>query len=160
VINLKKLIKLICISKPFKVNIKELSSKIGTSDYQTLYRYLEYLKRAKILHLLGQKIKGDNLFTKPKKLYLANTNLHFAYCQNSEIGTIREVFFASMFEQKRLNYTKIGDFLVDETYTFELGGAKKSFNQIKDVKNSFVIADDIEVGFGSKIPLWFFGFLY
>ena len=56
--------------------------------------------------------------------------------------------------------SKQGDFLVDETYTFEIGGAKKSFNQIKDVENSFVVADDIEVGFGAKIPLWLFGFLY
>ena len=26
--------------------------------------------------------------------------------------------------------------------------------------NSYVVADDIEVGFGAKIPLWLFGFLY
>ncbi len=32
--------------------------------------------------------------------------------------------------------------------------------QIKDLKNSFVAADNIEVGFGNKIPLWLFGFLY
>jgi len=36
----------------------------------------------------------------------------------------------------------------------------KSFKQIKDLENSFVVADDIEVGFGNKIPLWLFGFLY
>jgi len=29
----------------------------------------------------------------------------------------------------------------------------KSFKQIADVKNSFVVADDIEVGFWNKIPL-------
>jgi hypothetical protein len=59
-----------------------------------------------------------------------------------------------------LNYTDKGDFLVDEKYTFEIGGASKNFKQIKDVKNSFVVADDIEVGYGAKIPLWLFGFLY
>ena len=30
----------------------------------------------------------------------------------------------------------------------------------KDVPNSFVVNDDVEVGFGNKIPLWLFGFLY
>jgi len=60
----------------------------------------------------------------------------------------------------KVNYSKIGDFLVDEKYIIEIGGAKKSFNQIKDINDSFVVADDIEVGFGSKIPLWLFGFLY
>jgi len=28
------------------------------------------------------------------------------------------------------------------------------------IENSFIASDDIEVGFGNKIPLWLFGFLY
>jgi hypothetical protein len=43
---------------------------------------------------------------------------------------------------------------------FEVGGKNKGFKQIKDMSNSFVVADDIEVGSGAKIPLWLFGFLY
>ena len=77
------------------------------------------------------------------------------------MGSIRESFFISqLINFYSIYYVNKGDFLVDETYTFEIGGAKKSFNQIKDVENSFVVADDIEVGFGAKIPLWLFGFLY
>jgi len=49
---------------------------------------------------------------------------------------------------------------LDDKYVVEIGGKNKSFKQIKDVPNSYVIADDIEVGFGNKIPLWLFGFLY
>jgi len=33
-------------------------------------------------------------------------------------------------------------------------------HKIKDISNSFTVADDIEVGFKNKIPLWLFGFLY
>ena len=160
IINLKKLVKLVCLSKPFKINLKELSSKIGTSDYQTLYRYLEYLKRGKIFNILRPKSKGDSIFVKPDKLYLSNTNLHFSYCQTSEIGTIREVFFMSMFDTDRLEAISKGDFLVDEKYIFEIGGAKKSFKQIKDIENSYVVADDIEIGSSNKIPLYLFGFMY
>lgn len=29
-----------------------------------------------------------------------------------------------------------------------------------DLSNSFVVNDGVEVGIGSKIPLWLFGFLY
>ena len=54
---------------------------------------------------------------------------------------------------------KAGDFIVGE-FVFEIGGAKKGFEQIKDMPNSFIAADDIEVGVGNKIPLWLFGFLY
>jgi hypothetical protein len=55
---------------------------------------------------------------------------------------------------------KNADFYVEERYTFEIGGKNKSYKQIADVNNSYVVADDIEVGFGNKIPLWLFGFLY
>jgi len=160
IINLKKLIELVCLSNPFKINIKELSNKIGTKDYATLYRYMEYLKRGKIFNLLRAKSKGDSILVKPEKLYLANTNLHFAYCNNSEVGTIREVFFMSMFEDNELESSKNGDFIVKDKYIIEVGGKNKSFKQIKDLQNSFVVADDIEVGSGNKIPLWLFGFMY
>ena len=59
-----------------------------------------------------------------------------------------------------LNYVDYGDFLVDEKYTIEIGGNDKGFKQIKNIPNSFVVADDIEIGYGNKLPLWLFGFLY
>lgn len=160
IINLKKLVRLVCQSHPFKINIKNLSQNIGTKDYQTLYRYLEYLKRGKIINLIRAKNRGDNIFTKPQKLYLANTNLHFAYCENLEIGTIREVFFMSMFIDDSLEIVPKGDFLINGKYLVEIGGKNKGFDQIKDIPNSYVVADDIEIGFKNKIPLWLFGFLY
>ena len=57
-------------------------------------------------------------------------------------------------------FSGTGDFLVDGKYTFEVGGKGKGFNQIKDVPNSYVVNDDVEIGIGNKIPLWLFGFLY
>ena len=59
-----------------------------------------------------------------------------------------------------IKYSNIGDFQVDDKYIFEIGGKNKGFKQIKDIDNSFVISDDIEVGFGAKIPLWLFGLMY
>ena len=59
------------------------------------------------------------------------------------------------------NHT-VDEFLSEtkEKYTFEIGGKNKDFSQIKDIKNSYVASDGIEVGFKNKIPLWIFGFLY
>ncbi|CAA6802138.1 MAG: ATPase component BioM of energizing module of biotin ECF transporter [uncultured Sulfurovum sp.] len=160
IINLKKLVRLVCESQPFQVNIKELSTNIGVKDYQTLYRYLEYLRRGKILNLLRAKSRGDTIFAKPQKLYLGNTNLHYAYCNNANIGTIQEVFVMSMIDEDLLEIPSKGDFRIADKYLVEVGGKNKSFKQIKDIPDSFVLADDIEVGFGSKVPLWLFGFLY
>jgi hypothetical protein len=51
-------------------------------------------------------------------------------------------------------------FYTEEKYTFEIGGKDKGYKQIKDIENSYIAADGIEVGYGNKIPLWLFGFLY
>ena len=170
-IKLKQLVGLICASKPYELNISKLAQKIEINR-NTLYQYIYYLNRGKVLNILHYKAKGDNIFSKPAKLYLANTNLNYAYCSNIEIGTIREGFFVNQlnnyfalhknksFFNESLLASKIGDFLVDEQYIFEIGGKNKSFKHIKDISNSYVVADDIEIGFGNKIPLWLFGFLY
>jgi len=157
---LKQLVYLICSSKPYELNITKLSQKIGINR-NTLYQYINYLSMGNIFAILRAKGRGDTLFSKPQKLYLDNPNLSFSYCQNSDIGTLREQFFLNMLSlEHQLYYPKRGDFLVDDKYTFEIGGKNKSFEQIKELENSFVVADEIEVGFGNKIPIWLFGFLY
>jgi len=157
---LKQLTSYICSSKPYELNLTSLAQKIGINR-KTLYQYIHYLSLGNIFSRLEAKGKGDNVFSKPAKLYLNNPNLNHCYCQHNEKGTIREVFFLNMLTYNHtLLYPKQGDFLVDEHFIFEIGGKDKSFKQIKDIKNSFVVADDIESGFGNKIPLYLFGFLY
>jgi predicted AAA+ superfamily ATPase len=160
VANLKKLVKMLCYSEPYTINISELSKKIGIQR-DRLYLYIDYLWKGSIFLPLRAKSKGDGIFVKPAKLYLHNANLYHSYCKNAKKGTVREAFFANTLNQKHeILHTKVGDFLVDEHYIFEIGGRNKSYKQIKDLNNSFVAADDIEVGFGNKIALWLFGFLY
>jgi len=157
---LKQLVAYICTSKPYELNLTSLAQKIGINR-KTLYQYIYYLTLGNIFSRIEAKGKGDTVFAKPAKLYLNNPNLNNCYCQESETGTIREEFFLNMLSlNHKLLYPKKGDFLVDEKYTFEIGGKNKSFEQIKDLPDSFVVADDIEIGFGAKIPLWLFGFLY
>ena len=38
-------------------------------------------------------------------------------------------------------------------------GTGKTFKQIADIPDSYVVNDDVEVGVGGKIPLWLFGFV-
>jgi len=157
---LKQLISMICSSKPYELNISKLSQRIGINR-STLYQYIHYLSMGNLLYSLKANTKGDSIFVKPSKLYLANANLSHVYCQNHEVGTVREQFFINMFiAYHKLSYPAKGDFFVDDTYTFEVGGKNKGFEQIKDVKQSYIAADDIEVGHGNKIPLWLFGMMY
>lgn len=157
---LKKLLLTICVSKPLELSIEKLSAKVGVSKV-TLYNYIDYLHRAELLRHVTYEAKRFKSMQKPDKLYLAHPNLFGALCKKSEVGTMRETFFASMVSSGySIYYVDKGDFLVDETYTFEIGGKNKSFAHIKALENAFVVSDDIEIGFDNRIPLWLFGFLY
>ena len=157
---LKKLLITICLSKPLELSMENLSREVGISKV-TLYKYIDYLHRAELLRHIIYEAKRFKAMQKPDKLYLSNTNLFKALCNNSDAGTVRETFFTTLVSYRySLYYVDRGDFLVDDRYIFEIGGKNKSFKQIKDIKNSFIAVDDIEIGFKNKIPLWLFGFLY
>jgi len=158
--SLKKMMIMLCQSEPYDINISKLCGAVELNQ-RTLYKYLGILQAAGLIRILGAKSSGVSIISKPEKLYLNNTNLFSIFCDSPKKGTIRETFFASSLSYGySLNYPKSGDFIVDEKYTFEVGGKDKSFKQLKDVKDGYVVADDIEIGVDDKIPLWLFGFLY
>ena len=157
---LKKLLNVICYSKPFELNITKVSANIEVSR-NTLYAYVGYLEKGDLLTVVVDNKKGVSALSKPEKLYLNNTNLSYALCDEPEIGTIRESFFANQLkESHELTTSKQGDFIVNNKYTFEIGGKNKGFKQIKDIENSFVVQDVDSTEDERKIPLWLFGFLY
>lgn len=157
---LKKLLEVICESKPFEVNYSKIATMAEISRVK-LYDYISYLNDGQMLLLVDENITGLKKVQKPAKIYLNNTNLLYAYCENSEIGTVRETFFANQVASHYpLHISKQGDFVVSKKYTIEVGGKDKGFDQVKETPNSYVVADDISIGSGNKIPLWLFGFLY
>ncbi|MCS2585110.1 hypothetical protein NXY00_21780 [Bacteroides sp. BFG-551] len=90
-----------------------------------------------------------------------NTNLMYALSSSSDIGNIRETFFANQLKQgHEITFSGQGDFRIDDTYTFEVGGKTKTFEQIKELPDSYPAIDNVEYGTGNRIPLWLFGFLY
>jgi hypothetical protein len=157
---LKQLVKYLCLTKPFELNISSLSKRIGIGR-ETLYKYIQYLNLADVLKRVDVLNKKDTSFLKPSKLYLQNPNIYQTFCINNETGTIREIFFINQLETYyKINYANKGDFLVDEKYIIEIGGKNKDNYQIKDIENGFLAVDNIEIGFKNKVPLWLFGFLY
>ena len=55
---------------------------------------------------------------------------------------------------------KYGDFKVDGKWIFEVGGANKTFEQIANIPNSYILADDMEYSVRNKLPIWIVGLLY
>ena len=162
---LKLLFSILSKSVPFTINLKELKNLLGVKDDRTLKDYLHKLELADLIQSISFYPNNISSLIKQNKIYLSNTNL--MYLSTPNVGNVRETFFLNQVGnyqvhnrfEKSIYLSKIGDFRVDE-YIVEIGGKNKSYNQIKDVDNSFVVADDIEIGFKNKIPLWLFGFLY
>lgn len=157
---IKKLLGVIAESVPFKPNISALARKLNISR-ESVYLWLIYLDNAGLLNSLSREGKGVSTLQKPDKIFLENTNLAYALKESPDIGSIRETFTMNQLVNAGFNVSLPlkGDFLANG-YHIEVGGKNKTDKQIQDIENSVIAADDIEVGYGNKVPLWLFGFLY
>lgn len=157
-----QLLYILSTNVPFKPNISNLSEKTGISR-NMIVEYLFYLNKAKLINSLSAAGKSISTLQKPDKIFLENTNLSFALSpNNTDKGSLREAFFMNQLKNAghEINLPLKGDFLIDDKFTFEIGGKGKSSKQLSGIENSFIATDDLEVGIGNKIPLWMFGLLY
>jgi len=158
-IKAKRLVSIISGSLPYIPNMSALAGVMSTNRGQ-LIKLFDLLERAGIIRQIFAGSLGPKSLAKPQKILLDNSSLMYALGA-PQIGAARESTFASFLSVKhRVEFAKGGDFIVDGRYLFEVGGKGKGFAQIRNIPDSFVAADDIEFGFGNKIPLWLFGFMY
>ena len=161
---IKKMLWLIAASPPFSPNIDRLSRELGISR-EYVYHYLECLEKSGLLISVKKYGKGLRTIRKPAKIYLENPNLISVISDETNSsrlsGSLRETFFINQLRQIFfVSNPNKGDFMIDNKYTFEVGGKNKDFSQIKNIAQSYLATDGIEIGFSEKIPLYLFGFLY
>ncbi len=146
-------------------NFDKKNIYVGLDDVffsgNSLVTYLHYLKEADLLHLLYKDTYGISALQKPKKIYFDNTNLIQALSGNDgNIENIRETFFINqLYVNNKVTYSDKSDFIINSKFTFEIGGKNKTAKQIKDIKNSFIVADNIKYRYKTKNPnvdFWFF----
>ncbi|TLU86014.1 MAG: AAA family ATPase [Chlorobium sp.] len=166
---LKKLLFLLATSVPFTPNITKLA-EVTEISRSRLYEYLENLQNARLLNLVRSHGRGYEVMSKPEKIFLENSNLMYAITENINTGTLRELFFVNQIRNTctlhpslvdtSIEVSAKGDFFVNNMYTFEIGGKSKGYRQISGIEKSFLVVDDLEIGYRNTIPLWLFGFLY
>lgn len=162
VFKIKKLLGVIAESVPFKPNVSALSRKLDVSR-DTVYHWLVLLQKANLVNLLMAKGKGVSTLQKPDKLFLENPNWSYSLRKNANRGNVREAFLLSQLlnTDLKVKLPKNGDFYLEALdLTIEVGGKSKTIKQVKHENNFLVALDDIEIGRGTKVPLWLFGFLY
>lgn len=159
--NTRKLLYIISRTAPFKPNIAKLADKMDVSR-NLILKMLDLLSRAEVINLLRSDTHGISYLQKPEKVYLQNTNLLYLLSDGKpEKGSLRETFFFNQLAvTHKVTTSSQADFMIDDTYTFEIGGPNKTREQIKGVPMAYIAADGIKGGTGNRIPLWMFGFLY
>ena len=157
---LKQLLMVVAESVPFKPVMQKLADVTGINR-NYIQDYLMYMERAGMIAQLRDAVGGIRGLGKTEKVYLDNTNLIYVLApKRADIGNVRETFFMNQMRVVGdVMCSPVSDFLVDGM-TFEIGGRKKGQKQISDVKNGYVVKDDIVVGYANVLPLWAFGLLY
>ena len=158
---IKQLLVVLAESVPFKPNVSKLSELLQATR-GSVVEYLHYLEELGVLNLLHRDSFGITRLQKPDKVYLSHPNLQYAlHLSQPDKGTLRESFLLSQaLPYHQIEYTDQGDFRLDRRITIEVGGANKRRHQIAGIEEACVAADDIEIGYGQKVPLWMFGLLY
>lgn len=159
---IKALLNVISQMVPFDVDISKLAT-ISQLQRNTVIEYLNHLADAKLINLLYSDLMTLKKMQKPDKIYLENPNMLYALATTPvNIGTARECFVVNQLSYSHtIEYGKNqGDFKVDGKWVFEVGGENKNFDQIANIPNSYILADNIESAHGNKLPLWIMGFLY
>jgi predicted AAA+ superfamily ATPase len=158
---LKAMLLFLANNVPYEVNIAKLSSYLEINK-NTVLSYLSSMNRAELIKLLYCDNKSVTKMQKPDKIHIQNTNTLCALSEDVKIGTLRECFVLNQLSTKHtVEYSKTqGDFKVDGKWIFEVGGADKSFEQIADVANSYILADAMEMPVGKKLPIWLVGMTY
>jgi len=158
---LKAMMLFLANNVPYDVNIAKLASYLELNK-NTVLSYLASMQKAELLHLLYADNKSVTKMQKPDKIYVHNPNMLCALSSKLNVGTQRECFVVNQLSVGHtVEYGKTqGDFLIDGKITVEVGGQDKSFDQIADIPNSYILADSMEFPVGKKLPLWVVGLLY
>ena len=156
----RRMLTILAESTPQTPNVTRLCRDLSMDRKQGM-KMLYALRRAGLVGMLAEDADALKYLGSPDKLFCDNPNLMSVLTPVPDKGTLREVFFNSQLSVgHQPTYPRQGDSKIDNRYLFEIGGAKKTFEQIKDLPDSFLAVDDTEVGRGNRIPLWLFGFLY
>jgi len=168
----KEIIYFIINSKPWLFSYQSLSKFLSISS-ETLKVYIKILEEIWLLKIINYKWNISQETRKAKKIYFSLNNVYYLekYTDVENIWRIRESFFVNNVSnilkwgiiKEKLRYTDKWDFSITQKqndYTFEIWWKNKTKKQIKQIKNSFIVKDDIIDVWNNIIPLWLFWFLY
>ncbi len=161
---LKKILVYLIVTPPGPISIHNLAKNLSL-DAKTVLHYLHYLSETGLTNTIYPSEPGNVGLRRPEKLFLNNTNLHYALekiaSTSSDIGTLRELFFIQSIKNAGIDvfHSREGDYQVLGKI-FEIGGKNKTRKLLRSLNNAFLVKDNILIGSKAELPLIYFGFLY
>jgi len=163
-IYLSKILNYLASIPPGNISTYNVGKNLGIDD-KTAASYLLMLKETGLVEIIYAVATGNQVLRKPEKVFLDNTNLHYALQSDSakptDLGTVRELAFVQSTVNAGLLvfHHKTADYQIGQ-YVYEIGGKNKTRQQLQGIKDAFLVKDDIVVASSGVIPLFYFGFLY
>lgn len=149
-----------------KFNLKDMHSKAlyVTADHTWFYTHtlldtaMDWFKNGGRILFIDEVHKYPGWSRELKNIYDGLPEMKVIFSASS---AFRETFLLNQLINSGQDvFTPVnGDFLINGL-TIEVEGKSKTSKQVKDAETFIVASDDIETGFGTKVPLWLFGFLY
>lgn len=162
--HLSKILNFLATIPPGEISTYNLGKNLGIDD-KTAANYLNMLKETGLVEIIYARETGNQGLRKPQKVFLNNTNLHYALgshlASDVVIGAVRELAFIQATKNSGLDvfYSKQGDYQIGQ-FTFEIGGKNKTRKQLVGIEHAFIVKDDTVMATYGMLPLVFFGFLY
>lgn len=164
-IHFRRIINFLATIPPGEIKTSNLAHHLQI-DHKTADNYIDILKRASLIKVVMPSAHGNQILTKPSKIFLDNTTLlrsiNVLLDRTVDLGTQRELFVLQHLTgaNQKVFIPKVGDFKVDQVH-IEIGGKNKTAKQLQTVSGKrIIVKDDIFLGYGNTIPLYLFGLLY
>ncbi len=162
--HMSKILNYLAAIPPGEISTYNLGKNLSIDD-KTAGNYLNMLKETGLVEIIYPREGGNQGLRKPEKVFLNNTNLHYALgehlASDVNIGTIRELSFIQATKHAGLDvfHSKQGDYQIS-AFTFEVGGKNRTRKQIAGIDHAFIVRDNTVAAMKGMLPLVFFGFLY
>ena len=125
-----------------------------------------YLDQIWVLNIAIRTNKLTDIIRKEFKIFLGNPNIYYAYQSTDNVWTIRECFVLNILKQinksllinDNILLPEFGDLIYTykgNQYYFEIWWKNKTKKQLQNMKNSFIVVDDV-IWSENKIPLRLF----
>jgi predicted AAA+ superfamily ATPase len=160
VTKIKDLLAIIIREGPFKPNISDLARLLNVSR-DSVYSWLSLLENTGLIHRIWLNRPGNTKHRKPDLILPGEPSMLQFAGNRPKSNSIQLTFLISQFQNAGFSCSlhKSGAVYLNGM-TIATGDKDHPLPEVTDGSHPLVAADNLEIGYDNRIPLWMFGLLY